>query len=370
MYDGSPETATEAIIDQNNTKEKFSVEEAITMNFIKQSRSQYLMLIFILLIVVYVFSVSCGEKTQKTKVYTVGNLCGLDYCCDIVNSFKEKMTELGYREGENIIYVIQRTNFEPEKEKQILKKFVEDKVDLILTFPTEVSMAAKEATQGTDIPVIFANANIEGNNLVESVQHPGGNVTGVRWPGPDITVKRFEIMLELVPQVKRMWVPYQIGYPTAPIELEGLRPAATAAGVTLVEFPAHGVTDVQAELERRAKLDDIGIDAILLIVEPLGAMPDAFVVMAQFAAEHELPIGGNIMPMVKDYRSLFGVAIDKAHAGRQAAIQADKIFKGTPAAAVPVISSESYVQIDYTAIKEFGLNVSEGFFARADEIIR
>ena len=339
------------------------------MNLSKQIKSRQRMTLTILLVVVCILLSGCGEKVQEKKLYRVGNLCGLDYCLDITDSFKAKMADLGYVEGENIVYDLQSTNFEPKREKQILKKFVEDKVDLILTFPTEVSIAAKEATEGTNIPVIFANANIEGNNLVESVQHPGGNVTGVRWPGPDITVKRFETMRELAPQVKRMWVPYQIGYPTAPIELEGLRSAAAAVGVTLVEFPTHGVADVQAELERRAQLDDIGIDAILLIVEPLGAMPDAFVVMAQFAAEHKLPIGGNIMPMVKDYRSLFGVAIDKAHAGRQAAIQADKIFKGTSVATIPVISSESYLQIDYTAIKEFGLNVSEGLLARADEII-
>ena len=80
----------------------------------------------------------------------------LDALAGIADSFKAKMTELGYIEGKNIAYDIQKTNFEPDKEQQILKKFVDDKVDLIFTFPTEVSLAAKTATQGTGIPVVFS----------------------------------------------------------------------------------------------------------------------------------------------------------------------------------------------------------------------
>jgi putative ABC transport system substrate-binding protein len=340
------------------------------MKYNKCINFKHLFFIFITIFLVFLFLSNCNKKTKVKKVYRVGNLCGLDYCLVITDSFKAKMTELGYIEGENIVYNVQSTNFEPENENEILKKFVKDKVDLILTFPTEVTIAAKRATKDKKIPVIFANANIEDNNLVDSIQHPGGNITGVRWPGPDITIKRFETMMELAPQIKKMWIPYQRDYPTVPIELKGLRPVAANAGVTLVEFPANGVKDIKKELDRLSKLDDIDIDSILLIVEALGAMPDAFKVMAKFAYEHKIPIGGNFMPMVKEYKSLFGVAIDMDHAGKQAAILADKIFKGIPVSSIPVISSESYLIIDYTAIKEFGLHPSEGLLFRANEIIR
>jgi putative ABC transport system substrate-binding protein len=95
----------------------------------------------------------CSKKSKK--VYRVGILCGVDFFADTADGFKEKMRELGYIEGENIIYDSQQTMFEPVAEKRILDKFVSDKVDLIFTFPTEVSLAAKEATRGTNIPVVF-----------------------------------------------------------------------------------------------------------------------------------------------------------------------------------------------------------------------
>jgi len=337
------------------------------MDLSKQIKSVQQILILILLVAVCVSLVSCSEK--KPKVYRVGILCGLDYIATIPDSFKSKMTELGYVEGKNIVYDIQRTNFEPDKERQILKKFVKDKVDLIFTLPTEVSMAAKAATQGTNIPVLFSFANIEDTGLVQSVRQPGGNITGVRYPGPDLAIKRFEIMCELVPSAKRMWIPYQRGYPIVASQLEVLRPAAAAVGVILEEAPADNAAELQTILDARAKSADIGMEAILFLAEPLAVTSDAFAVMGKFAAEHKLPIGGALM-LVGDYGSVFGVNVDIINTGKQAAVLADKILRGTQAGTIPVISSESFFEINYKAAQELGLNVSEGLLSRADKIIR
>ncbi|MGA2914944.1 MAG: ABC transporter substrate-binding protein [Sedimentisphaerales bacterium] len=312
---------------------------------------------------------SCGKKATQQKVYRVGILCGLDYIAAIPDSFKARMTDLSYIEGKNIVYDIQRTNFEPAREEQILKQFVKDKVDLIFTFPTEVSMAAKKAAQGTNIPVLFAFANIEDTNLVESIRRPGGNITGVRYPGPDLAAKRFEIMRELAPQIKRIWIPYQRGYPIVSSQLRVLYPMAEAAGVTLVECPASNAAEVQADLQARAKSADIGIDAMLIIAEPLGVTADAFAVFGKFAAEHKILVGGALMS-VDGYDSVFGINVNLDSTGRQAAILADKILKGIPAGTIPVVSSEGFFQFNYKAAQKLGLNVPEGLLSRADEIIR
>lgn len=159
---------------------------------------------------------------SKPKPYRVGILCGVDFFADTADGFKAKMSELGYREGETIFYDMKITSFDPQTEKHILKQFVSDDVYLILTFPTEVSHEAKAITEGTNIPVVFANANIEGVDLVESVREPGGNITGVRYPGPDLAIKRFEIMLDLVPRAKRILIPFQRGYPIVASQLDVL----------------------------------------------------------------------------------------------------------------------------------------------------
>lgn len=332
-----------------------------------QFKSKQLTLLAIFLVLICVFLSGCIEEE---KVYHVGMLNGLgEFLEEIPVVFKARMTELGYVEGENIIYDVKSTKFEPEKERQILEQFVEDDVDLIFTFPTEVSMSAKVATEGTGIPVIFAIANIEGTGLVESVREPGGNITGVRYPGPDLAIKRFEIMHEIVPDAKIMWVPYQRGYPIVEIQMEVLHPAANDVGVTIIEFPADDAAELQAEFDRLAASGDIGFDAILFIPEPLSTMPDAFEVIGKFAYENNIPLGGLIM-QVGDYGSVFGINVDIPKTAQQAAVLADKVLRGIPAGTIPVVSSEGYFEINYKVAQEFGLNVSEGLLVSADKVIR
>jgi putative ABC transport system substrate-binding protein len=324
----------------------------------------------VLLVVVLLLSGCTSDSDTQQKVYRIGMLNGLgEFLEEIPPAFKDKMTELGYIEGENIVYDVQSTMFEPERETQILEKFVEDRVDLIYTFPTEVSMAAKSVTQGTGVPVIFSIANIEGTDLVDSVPRPGGNITGVRYPGPDLAVKRFEVMHEIVPGAETMWVPYQRGYPIIESQMEVLLPAAAAEGVTIIEFPADDAAELQAEFDRLTASGEIGFDAILFIPEPLSTFSEPFETIGRFAYENDIPIGG-LMMHVGGYGSIFGINVDIPKTAQQAAVLADKILRGTPAGTIPVVSSESYFEIDYQVAQEFGLTVPESLLISADKVTR
>ncbi len=324
----------------------------------------------ILTLVVVLAMLLSGCCPEKPKVYKVGILVGLEYMSAAADGFKEEMTKLGYIEGENITYDLQSTNFDVEAYQTILQQFVADEVDLIYAFPTQAAIEAKIATEGTDIPVLFSISNIENTSLVNSVREPGENITGVRYPGPDIALKRFEILHEIAPQATRIWVPYQRTSPQIEIQLEVLYPAAEAAGVTLIEAPADDAAGLEADLQARAQSgDDIGLDAILFIPEPLSITPDAFLVMAKFADEHEIPVGGAFME-AEGYASIFGVTINVRDVGRQSAPLADKILKGTPAGSIPVFSAENFIQINYKAVQNLGLEVPQGLLLQADEVVR
>lgn len=322
----------------------------------------------VLLILCCVAFSSCAKK-EHHRVYRVGILSGLNNFAAIGDAFKQKMTSMGYVEGKDIVYDFQKTNFEMDKEKQILKKFVADKVDLIFGFNTEVALEAKAATQGTDIPVIFAMGIIEGSNLINSVQAPGGNITGVRYPGVDFALKRFEILREMLPEARRIWIPYQKDYPAAAYELQALRPVAASSGVTLIEFPADNLTHLQTELENRSKSGDIGFDAVLYIPESLSTTKAAFEIIAGFTRERKIPVGGTTI-LSGDYGTLFSVSISSSNVGELAAYLADKVIKGVKAGTIPVISPEPYLIINYKVAKELGLTVPDGLLHRANEIIR
>ena len=183
------------------------------------------------------------------------------------------MAELGYIEGENILYDLRRIDFDMEEYRRILREFIEDKVDLILVFPTEASMEAKQITEGTGIPVVFAFSNIEGTGLVESVREPGGNITGVRYPGPDIAVKRLEVLRELVPEVKSILIPYQRDYPIVVHQMEMLAPVAEKAGITLLEAPAANAAEIETLLAAYEQNGAPPFDAIMFVAEPLTVTP-------------------------------------------------------------------------------------------------
>jgi putative tryptophan/tyrosine transport system substrate-binding protein len=306
---------------------------------------------------------------QQAKVYHVGILSGLDFVADSTDGFKEGMTALGYTEGKNIIYDVQKTNFDMEAYRSIAKKFVADDVDLILAFPTEATMEAKTAAQGTDIPVLFSFALIEGMGIVDSVRAPGGNITGVRYPGPDFAVRRLEVLRQIAPNAKRIFVPFQRGYPIVTPQLELLRPAAQAAGVTLIEFPADNAAELQAEFDTRASSADIGMDAILMIVEPFAVTPENYAVFAKFAYEHKIPFGGAYVP-ADNLTDIFGVDVISFESAKAAAVLADKIFKGTPAGTIPVLSAEPFLNINYKVAQEFGLTVPEGLLKQANKVIK
>jgi len=320
-----------------------------------------------LLAVVSVFLSSCSEK--KPKIYRVGIVSGVEAFANIVDGFKAKMTELGYIEGKNIVYDFQGLNAERVGEERVVKKFVADKVNLILAFPTELALAAKAATQGTNIPVVFAISTIEGTNLVGKVHLPGGNVTGVRFPGPESTVKRLEILHELVPEAKRVYLIYDPNYPAIPIALEGLRPASLSLGITLVEDAVNNLEELKSALEKRAASGDIGIDAILIMPDILTHSADSFATILEFANKHKVPIGG-CMGFTADLGALFSFFPDNVEAGKLAAGLVDNIFKGTPAGTIMVVTPESHLRLNYKVIQELGLNVSEGLLNSADEIIR
>ncbi len=320
-------------------------------------------------IVVALVLSGCGSAPKQNKVYHVGILSGLPVFASTTDGIKAKLTELGYVENQNIFYDVQDGKNDRTLEATILQKFIADKVDLVVAFPSDEAFLAKKVLASSNIPLVFAQTNIEGSDIVKSVREPGGNVTGVRYPGPDLAIKRFEILQALAPQAKRIWVPYSKDSAIVQPQLDVLRPAAAAAGITLVESPFANADELKADLAARASSADIGIDAILLISEPLVRTPDAFPAVAQFALDHKLPWGGTYTSM-SGFTNQFGVATDNIAVGGLVAQLMDKIFKGVPAGTIPVVSAESYFTLDYKATQAMGLTVPEDLLSQANKIIR
>lgn len=310
---------------------------------------------------------ACEE--EKPKVYRVGVICGADFFLPVIDGFKAKMTSLGFAEGENIIYDVQAFNNNPDEERRAADKFVSEKVDLIFATPTQPSIKAHVAIKGTDIPLVFSYAGLEGTGLVDSVSKPGGNTTGLRFPGPEQICKRLELLLEFIPGAKRVWIGYDKNYPTAVSTLDALRTLALSSEVTLIEVPADTIKDIEADLAQRATAADTGIDAIILMPDTFNHSPAGWEAIRTFAAAHTIPIGGSFLYSVEQ-GALFGNANNLFKVGELTAPLASKVLHGMPAGSIPVVTPEPVLIINYSVAQKLGMAVPEGLLNMASQIIR
>ncbi|HSB02637.1 MAG TPA: ABC transporter substrate-binding protein [Anaerolineales bacterium] len=314
---------------------------------------------------------ACGTTKPAPKKYHVG-IFGFIAFGQIAEGFKAGMTELGYIEGENITYDVQFFDVAVDTQEagnKILQKFVSDQVDLVFSFPTEQTVMANAATKSTDVPLVFTFAGLEGNDLVKSVREPGGNISGVRYPGPDTTGKRLEFLTQLVPNAKRIGLFYQVGYPTTEPSLTVLRPLAKKLGVELVEIPVNSLDEMKADLEARAKLDDPGVDAFLQMADGLTHSPDGSALVMKFASEHHLPYGGGHYYQV-DQGALFAYSPYDFEMGKLAAPIADKVLKGAKAGTIPLSTPENHLLLNYKVAQELGLTMPDGMLKMADKIVK
>jgi putative ABC transport system substrate-binding protein len=338
------------------------------LHFLK--KEGWLTSLFLLLAAVLMVSACNAEAAPK--VYRVGIL-GTDTLSAVTDGFKEGMTKLGYVEGQNVTYDIQKvTNISTDKAQaeEILKKFVSDKVDLIFTYPTGAVEIAKEVTAGTNIPILFTNTIVEGTDLIKTVSEPGGNLTGARALGPDLAPKRLEFLHQIAPQAKKVLLLHNPDYPSSIATIEVLEPVAPSLGIELVVVPISSVEDIETSLQQQLTTDgQPKVDAILIITEPLNQSAEGFQIITTFASEHNLPLGGSLANHAEQ-GALFSYVQDNLSTGRLVAPLADKILHGISAGTIPIVTPNGWLRLNVKRAQELGLTIPEGLLNQANEIIR
>ena len=152
--------------------------------------------------------------------------------------------------------------------------------------------------------------------------------------------------------------------------LDIIRPQAASKGVELIEFGTNDPQELQAKMDSFVTSNGVGIDAILQLGEPLAVTPAFYSILGKFSYDHRIPIGGTMMSIDGKYSSVFGLLLEGKAIGALAAVQADKIFKGTPAGTIPVITPESHLIVNNKAAQDLGVTVPEGVLSDAAQIIR
>src|ERR1700730_11349600 len=145
-------------------------------------------------------------------------------------------------EGRTIAVEYRWSERRPERMAETAAEFVRLKVDVIVTNGFHVP-TLKGAT--AVIPVVFALAiDPVGGGLVASLARPGGNVTGLSFQATDTAGKRLELLREVVPQLRRLAIIPNLGWPPAVLEMEEAHATARALGLDVTALEIRRAEDI------------------------------------------------------------------------------------------------------------------------------
>ena len=163
---------------------------------------------------------SCQQPPVHKKNYLIGIVNPNQGSREMNRGFKEGLAQNGYIEGENTTFITSTSSFELD---QAIQDMIARNVDLIFAVTTPAAQKAKEATQGKNIPVVFAIQDPVASGLVKSLANPEGNLTGIQIRGS--VPKALEWMLNVSPGIKNIFVPIKFDTKAARQSLEDLRAA-------------------------------------------------------------------------------------------------------------------------------------------------
>src|SRR5262245_3440563 len=143
-----------------------------------------------------------AEAQQPGKIPRIGFLGNSTAALEenLVEPFRQGLHDLGYLEGKNILIEYRWAEGKYDRFPALIGELVAQKVDIIVTAGTPASLAVKK--QAPSIPlVMMAGDDPIGTGLVESLAHPGGNVTGLTAIAADLEGKRLELLREVIPKL-------------------------------------------------------------------------------------------------------------------------------------------------------------------------
>ena len=250
----------------------------------------------------------------------------------------------------------------PDRFRAIAREFVETKVDVIIAV---TALGAKEAKQATNtIPVVFVvDPDPIGSGLVESLAHPGGNVTGLSLMAIDVSGKRLSFFKELVPNLSRVAIMVDPRDSTAPRFVAGYEKAARLLGPSTQ--PVEVATPDQIEQAFFAIARD-GVDGVA-IAGPL--LFNQRVRVGATALAHKIPSLWGVAEMVP-HGLLLSYGQDFPDFFRRAVGYVDKILKGAKTTDLPVEQPTRFkLVINQKTAKGLGLIIPQSLLITADEVI-
>src|SRR5262245_9889205 len=300
-----------------------------------------------------------ARAQQPAKVPRIGIIDD----APIWDHFRQGLRDLGYIEGQNIAFEYRYAEGKPDRLAAVATELARLPVDVILTFGTPPTAAAKQATTAIPIVMIAIGDPVRAG-FVASLARPGGNITGNVVLGPDTGTKRLQLLKEAISTISRVAFLWNPDNASNTAYYEELQRAAPALGVKLlsVEVRSFNVDSVFTGIMMKERPD-----AFMTTSDPLHQLHVGRII--DFELKNRLPgmyqvrenvVAGGLMSYGANLPDLF----------RRGATYVHKILQGAKPADLPVeLPTKFELVINNKTAKTLGVTIPESFLLRADQVI-
>ncbi|WOH48221.1 ABC transporter substrate-binding protein [Bradyrhizobium sp. sBnM-33] len=304
-----------------------------------------------------------ARAQQSGKVWRIGSVSSSEVADQLLHALTQKLDVLGYIQGKNIVVSSLTVPPQPKAIEGAITRLIPD-IDILVVWGTIGGAAAKRIT--STIPTVFLSVGAPVDiGLVQSLAHPGGNLTGVTFEAAtDTYAKRLQMLKEIVPTLERVAVLGAHGDPNVSFAIISLEKAAPAMNVGLMPVYVESGNDLPTAFDQMRR-NRIG--GLIVVAGGLTFVNSKLI--AELSLAHRLPschgfresiVAGGLVSLGPD---LFAIA-------RQGAVYLDKIIRGAKPADLPVEQPDRYeIYINLKTARTLGLEVPAPLLARAEAVI-
>jgi len=277
-------------------------------------------------------------------------------------AFEQGLNEAGFVEGQNVAIDYRWGNDQPERLAGLATELVRRRPSVIVgnVIGTRAIVAATQT-----IPIVFvAGSDPVRIGLVASLNHPGGNVTGVVFTSTDLAAKRLALLHDVVPKPAAIAALYNPASPEPERQKTEVEKAGQAIGRQVLTMQAADEREIHAAFAAMLQHKAGG-----LFLGNSAYFSDRRRLLAALAARHALPSSGGTRSLT-DAGFLMSYGASQSNAYYRAGVYAGRILKGTKPVDMPVeLATKLDLVINLATAKALGLNIPAHVIALADEVI-
>ena len=305
-----------------------------------------------------------AARAQQQAMPVIGflHVASQEAYSHVVAGLRRGLAETDFVEGRNVAVEYRWGEGQLDRMPSLLADLLDHQVSVIVA-SLQGAQAAKSA--GVTIPVVFSTGDDPvKEGFVETLNRPGGNMTGVYLFTTELEGKRLGLLHDVVPKATIIAVLIDANRPEADAQLRDVQSAAARLGVQLVVVHANSDHDFEAAF---ARLIEQKAQALLVCASPLFFNTrDQLVALA---ARHNIPAAFELPEFAKA-GGLLAYGNNLPDTYRQLGVYAGRILKGAKPADLPVVRPSKFeLVLNLKTARTLGINISDNLRLLADEMI-